>query len=150
MTSATVLGISIQTFLLCLLSSTDQVPPPTTVNIFLFVCLSVCFFCWCFYNHKPFIIVCLKCQLMMFYHAHIYICTAQKTADSVTFTEETLNGQPHFLCTDIYAHILTYTLAHTHTYTYKMLPAVKYSCHLVISKCHKSYQQYFDILLNYK
>ena len=81
----------------------------------LFFCLSVGFFCWCFYNHKPFIIVCLKCQLMMFYHAHIYICTAQKTADSVTFTEETLNGQPHFLCTDIYAHILTYTLAHTNT-----------------------------------
>ena len=47
-----------------------------------------------------------------------------------------------------YIYILTYT--HTQTNIYKFLPTVYYSCHLVISSYHKSYQQNFDILLNYK
>ena len=48
--------------------------------------------------------------------------------------------------TQTHAHIY----AHLHTYRHKVLPAVYYSSHLVIFSYNKSYQQYFDILLNYK
>ena len=47
----------------------------------------------------------------------------------------------------IYTHSHTHT--HTHTYIHTILPTVYYSCHLVVSSYHKSYLQYFDILLNY-
>ena len=49
-------------------------------------------------------------------------------------------------------HIHTYILnTHTHIlYTRKVLPTVYYRCHLVIFSYQKSYQQYFDILLNYQ
>ena len=51
-----------------------------------------------------------------------------------------------------YTYIYRYTHKHTHTPTqlHTLLPTVYYSCHLVISSYHKSYQQYFDILLDYK
>ena len=70
-----------------------------------------------------------------------------------------------FFCfVDVYVstsnfHIHTYTHKHTcthhihayqHTYTDKVLLTVYYNCHLVISSCHNSYQQYIDISLNYK
>ena len=49
----------------------------------------------------------------------------------------------------IYIHIYSHT--HTpHTCIHNVLTAVYYSCHLMISSYQKSYQQYFDILLNYK
>ena len=50
----------------------------------------------------------------------------------------------------IYAHTYTHIHIHTPTNLHKVLPAVYYSCHSVISSCHESYQQNFDILLNYK
>ena len=52
----------------------------------------------------------------------------------------------------IYTHMHTHRLTYTylHTYTYEVLPTVYYSCHLVVFNYHKSYQQYFHILLNYK
>ena len=48
----------------------------------------------------------------------------------------------------MHIHILTNT--HTPTHLHKLLPTVYYSCHLVVSSYHKSYKQYFDILLDYK
>ena len=51
-----------------------------------------------------------------------------------------------------YIHIRIDTNSHTHTPTYlhKVLPTVCYGCHFVISSYQKSYQQYFDILLDYQ
>ena len=49
-----------------------------------------------------------------------------------------------------YIYIYTYTRIHIHTHLHKVLPTIYYSCCLVISIYRKSYQQYFDILLNYK
>ena len=42
-----------------------------------------------------------------------------------------------------------YIYIYIHTYPQKVSPTVYYSCHLVIPNYHKSYQQYFNILLNY-
>ena len=50
----------------------------------------------------------------------------------------------------IYIHAYSHTHTKPHTYTHKVLLAVHYSSYLVISSYHKSYQKYFDILLNYK
>ena len=50
-------------------------------------------------------------------------------------------------------HTYTFTDAHIHTephiYRHKVLHLVYYSCNLVISSYQMSYQQYFNILLNY-
>ena len=99
--------------------------PPTTVKIYIFCLLVfVVFFCWWASNHKSFIIIFLKCQLMiitsLFYNAHIHI------------------------------HMHTHTIIYIHTKTLKVFLSVYYRCHFVISSYHKSYQQYFDILSNYK
>ena len=48
----------------------------------------------------------------------------------------------------IYIHAYSDTLTTTHLH--KVLPPLYYSCHFVISSHHKSYQQYFEILLNYE
>ena len=58
------------------------------------------------------------------------------------------NNDAHiYTCIHIYIH--TYSHTCTHTYKNKVLPKVYYSCHLVTGY-HKSYQQYFDILLSCK
>ena len=51
-----------------------------------------------------------------------------------------------------YTHIHKHIHAHSHTHTHNALPTIycSYSCHLVIFIYHKSYKQYFDILVNYK
>ena len=50
----------------------------------------------------------------------------------------------------IYRHIITHIPTNTNPqYLHKVLPTVYYSYHLLISS-RKSYQQYFDILLNYE
>ena len=52
-------------------------------------------------------------------------------------------------CILVYMHTLSYT--NLHTYTHNVFPTVYSCCDLVISSCHKSYQQcqqYIDILLN--
>ena len=52
--------------------------------------------------------------------------------------------------THINIYILT-THTYPHTYINNVLPIVYYnSCHLVISSYQKSYQEHFDISLNYK
>ena len=72
---------------------------------------------------QAYISVFLKCQFLMFYthkHKHKHI------------------------------HINIHTYSHTHTtFLHKALSKIYYKCGLVISGYHKSYQQYFDILLNY-
>ena len=72
---------------------------------------------------QAYISVFLKCQFLMFYthkHKHKHI------------------------------HINIHTYSHTHTtFLHKALSKIYYICGLVISGYHKSYQQYFDILLNY-
>ena len=54
----------------------------------------------------------------------------------------------------MHKHILTNTDKHTHTHTHthlhKVLPSISYSCPLVISSYHRSYQHNFNNLLNYK
>ena len=60
MIRVTVLGISIQSFLLRVTSRIRFHRPPLGIYFFMFY--------WCLYNyHKSFIIVCLKCQLIIFY-----------------------------------------------------------------------------------
>ena len=58
-----------------------------------------------------------------------------------------------FIIMHTYIHIYIYTHTHIHTHphthTNKFLPTVYYRGHLVITSYHKSYQPYFDILLNY-
>ena len=118
MTRATVLGISIKSFLLQLASRTDQVPPPTNVNSFL-----VCFVDGSV-TRGP------------------YNCTLEVPVDDI-LSQVYKNAH-------IYTQAYTYTHKHTPTHLHKVLPTVYYVCHLVISNYHKFYQQYFDILLNYK
>ena len=118
MTRATVLGISIKSFLLQLASRTDQVPPPTNVNSFL-----VCFVDGSV-TRSP------------------YNCTLEVPVDDI-LSQVYKNAH-------IYTQAYTYTHKHTPTHLHKVLPTVYYICHLVISNYHKFYQQYFDILLNYK
>ena len=50
--------------------------------------------------------------------------------------------------THIHTNILTYI--HTPTHLHKVLRRIYYSCRLLICSYHKSYQQYFDSLLNYQ
>ena len=58
-----------------------------------------------------------------------------------------------FILMHTHVHIYTYThthirhTAHWHTQSFVCR---YYSCHLMISSYHESYQQYFDISLNYK
>ena len=49
-----------------------------------------------------------------------------------------------------YTHIHKHIHAHSHTHTHNALPTIyySYSCHLVKFIYHKSYKQYFDILVN--
>ena len=77
-TKATVLGISIQPFLLWLPCRTYQVPQTTTANTVFFIYFFVCLFVllmgmWL----QAYIIVFLKYQLMIFYHKstimHTYV-----------------------------------------------------------------------------
>ena len=75
---------------------------------------------------------CLNCQLMIFYHKYAYI-----------------HIYVYLYILYVYTYISTYTNIHIHAHTYKVLPAVYYSCNLVTSSYHKSHQQY-EILLNYK
>ena len=116
MTRATVLGISVQSFLLWLPNRTNQVSPPTNMNIFLLL-----MFIWpqviCNHFLKVSVYDILS-QVFMIIHIYIYIYT--------------------------YIHSHANTLSHT--YKHKVWPIVYYSCHLVISSYHSSYQQYFNIL----
>ena len=92
MTRADVLGISLQSFLLLLFSRTDQVLPPTTVNIyFLFVCLFL--LCWWLCNHKSFI--------------NNYLLEVSK-GDVLSQVFIIIHKYIH-----IYMHILPYTQTHT-------------------------------------
>ena len=50
--------------------------------------------------------------------------------------------------TCIHAHILLYT--HAHIYTHKILPTIYDRAYFVIYSYHNCYQQFFEILLNYK
>ena len=118
MTRATVLGISIKSFLLQLFSRTDQVPPSTNVNSFLV----------CFVDGSV--------------TTSLYSCTLEVPVDDI-LSQVYKNAH-------IYTQAYTYTHIHTPTHLHKVLPTVYYICHLVISNYHKFYQQYFDILLNYK
>ena len=49
----------------------------------------------------------------------------------------------------MYIHMHIFSHTQVHTYRHKVLPTLYDSCYLVLSSYHKSYQQYFDILLNY-
>ena len=73
--------------------------------------------------------------------ASLYNCLLEVSVDIIL---SQVHNNAH-----IYTHIHTHTHLHTRQ-THKVLPAVYYSCHLVISSYRKSYQQYHDNLLNYK
>ena len=49
-----------------------------------------------------------------------------------------------------YAYTHTQMRIHLYIYMHKVLPTVYYSCHLVISNYHQSFQHSFQILLNCK
>ena len=128
MTRVTVLRISIQSFLLWLTSRTDRVPLPTTVNtcfVVVFVCLFVCFFDG-------------------YVTASLYDCLLEVPVDDIL---SQVYNNVH-LYTHLHTHILTQI--HIPTHLQKVSPTIYYSCRFVISTFHKSYQKYFDNLLNHK
>ena len=130
-TRATLLGTSIQSFLLWLPSRTDQVLPSTTVN-----------FIFCLF----FVVV----VVVVFFSVDGYVATTYGY-----FTEVSVDDilSKVFMMIHTYIHIYIHTGWHTHTHTLihmTFLPTVYYSCHLVVFSYYKSYQQYFHILLNYK
>ena len=128
MPRATVSGISIQSFLLWLLSRTDQFPPLTTVNTFSFFCLFVGLFCWCVCNRKS-----------------IYNCLLEVSVDDIL---SQIYNNPH-IYTQIHTHILTYIHTPTHLHIKFCLQYI-IAVVLMISSYDKFYQQYIDSLLNYK
>ena len=120
--------ISKQLFSLRLPRRTDQIPSPTTVNSFfcLFVCLFVCF-------------------VHGYVTTSLYNCLLEVSVDEIL--SQFFNNA--HIYTHIEKHILTYIYKHPRTYK-KVLLTTYYSGCLVISSHHKSYQQYFDNLLNDK
>ena len=86
-----------------------------------------CLFCWCLHNHRSYIIVCLKCQLM------IFITSLYNNA---------------YIYTYIHTSILTYTLTHTLTWITFCLQytIVVIWWYLVITSLTNN----TDISLNYK
>ena len=77
-----------------------------------------------------------------------FVCLLCNHKPLITFIFYINNNEQIY--THIHTNMLPYTHPHTHSYTLTVLPAVYYSCHLMVSSYHKSYQQYLDILLNYK
>ena len=110
----------------CCGSRADQVPPPTTTFVCLFVFLSVCLFL-CFDDG--------------------YVNKSLDNSLPADITSQVYNNA-HIYTHYTHTHIHTHT--HTHTHWIMVFPAIYYSCSLMISSYHKSFQQYFDNLLNYK